>query len=163
MSKCQPPWVAPLFNLDRDMRTRVLTNPSNYWEPYPGWSAPVCDQCGRHSRMLWCKKSIRRIWGAWGPTDHKIQVPGVDFRCVSIGFVLMYYFRDINHDKTTHIISQHSMQLSIKLCRTHDDVIKWKHFPRSWPFVRGIHRSPMNFPHKSQWRGALIFFLSVPG
>ena len=26
----------------------------------------------------------------------------------------------------------------------HDDVIKWKHFPRYWPFVRGIHRSPMN-------------------
>ena len=30
----------------------------------------------------------------------------------------------------------------------HDDVIKWKHFPRYWPFVRGIHRSPVNFPHK---------------
>ena len=28
----------------------------------------------------------------------------------------------------------------------HDDVIKWKHFPRYWPFVRGIHRSPVNFP-----------------
>ena len=26
----------------------------------------------------------------------------------------------------------------------HDDVIKWKHFPRNWPFVRGIHRSPVN-------------------
>ena len=26
----------------------------------------------------------------------------------------------------------------------HDDVIEWKHFPRYWPFVRGIHRSPMN-------------------
>ena len=25
-----------------------------------------------------------------------------------------------------------------------DDVIKWKHFPRYWPFVRGIHRSPVN-------------------
>ena len=25
---------------------------------------------------------------------------------------------------------------------SHDDVIKWKHFPRDWPFVRGIHRSP---------------------
>ena len=25
--------------------------------------------------------------------------------------------------------------------RQHDDVIKWKHFPRYWPFVRGIHRS----------------------
>ena len=23
----------------------------------------------------------------------------------------------------------------------HDDVIKWKHFPRYWLFVRGIHRS----------------------
>ena len=40
-----------------------------------------------------------------------------------------------------------------------DDVIKWKHFPRNWPFVRGIHRSPVNSPHKSQWRGALIFSL----
>ena len=32
----------------------------------------------------------------------------------------------------------------------HDDVIKWKHFPRYWPFVRGIHRSPMNSPNKDQ-------------
>ena len=39
----------------------------------------------------------------------------------------------------------------------HDDVIKWKHFPRYWSFVRGIHRSPVDFPHKGQWRGALMF------
>ena len=45
------------------------------------------------------------------------------------------------------------------LCFVHDDVIKWKHFPRYWPFVRGIHRSPVNFPHKGQWRGALMFTL----
>ena len=32
----------------------------------------------------------------------------------------------------------------------HDDVMKWKHFPRYWPFVRGIHRSPVNSPHKGQ-------------
>ena len=41
----------------------------------------------------------------------------------------------------------------------HDDVIKWKHFPRYWPFVRGIHRSPVNSPHKGQWRGALMLSL----
>ena len=41
----------------------------------------------------------------------------------------------------------------------HDDVIKWKHFPRYWPFVRGIHRSPVNSPHTGQWRGALMFSL----
>ena len=39
----------------------------------------------------------------------------------------------------------------------HDDVIKWKHFPRYWTFVWGIHRSPMNSPHKGQWRCALMF------
>ena len=41
----------------------------------------------------------------------------------------------------------------------HDDVIKWKHFPRYWPFVRGTHRPPVNLPHKGQWRGALMFSL----
>ena len=41
----------------------------------------------------------------------------------------------------------------------HDDVIKWKHFPRYWPFVRGIHRSPVNSPDKGQWLGALMFSL----
>ena len=41
----------------------------------------------------------------------------------------------------------------------HDDVIKWKQFPRSWPFVRGIHLSPVNSPHKGQWCGALVFSL----
>ena len=33
---------------------------------------------------------------------------------------------------------------SHKICtlRYHNDVIKWQHFPRYWPFVRGIHPSP---------------------
>ena len=39
----------------------------------------------------------------------------------------------------------------------HYDVIKCKHFPRYWSFVRGIHRSPVNSLHKGQWRGALMF------
>ena len=41
----------------------------------------------------------------------------------------------------------------------HDDVIKWKHFPRYWPFLRGIHRSPVYSLHKGQWHGALMFSL----
>ena len=43
--------------------------------------------------------------------------------------------------------------------QNHDDVINLKHFPRHWSFVRGIHRSPVNPPHKGQKRGALIFSL----
>ena len=41
----------------------------------------------------------------------------------------------------------------------YDDVIKWKHLPCYWPFVRGSHRSPVNSPHKGQWRGLLMFSL----
>ena len=63
--------------------------------------------------------------------------------------------------KLWHVITQPCPNFRDGLCRIfhHDDVIKWKHFPRYWPFVRGIHRSPVNYPHKGQWRGALTFSL----
>ena len=47
----------------------------------------------------------------------------------------------------------------VALSPGHGDVIKWKHLPRYWPFVRGIHWSPVNSHHKGQWRGALMFSL----
>ena len=43
----------------------------------------------------------------------------------------------------------------------HDDVIKWKDFPR-WPYVRGIYRSPVDSPHKGQRHEALMFLWSAP-
>ena len=46
-----------------------------------------------------------------------------------------------------------------KIPITRDDVIKWKNFPRYWSFVRGIHWSPLNSPHKGQWCRALMFSL----
>ena len=40
---------------------------------------------------------------------------------------------------------------------------RWRHqmetLPRYWPFVRGIHRFPVNYPHKGQWGGARNFSL----
>ena len=56
---------------------------------------------------------------------------------------------NITFTDTAHVL------LLINYC--HDDAIKWKHFPRYLPFVRGIYRSPVNSPHKGQWRGALMF------
>ena len=39
----------------------------------------------------------------------------------------------------------------------------WRHqmetFPRYWPFVKGIHRSPVDSPHKNQWWRVLMFSL----
>ena len=58
-----------------------------------------------------------------------------------------------------YLVPQNMTSKVTKEIKEHDDVIKWKHFPRYWPFVRGIHRSPVNFPHKVQWRGVLMFSL----
>ena len=44
-------------------------------------------------------------------------------------------------------------------CQNHHGVMKWKHFSRYWPFVRGIHQSPVDPPHNGQWRGALMLSL----
>ena len=56
--------------------------------------------------------------------------------------------------KIYHTISSHDADH-----RNTTDVIKWKYFLRYWRFVRGIHRSPVNSPHKGQWREALMFSL----
>ena len=50
-----------------------------------------------------------------------------------------------NHNETRH-------------SKPHDDVIKWKHFPRTWPFVRGIHRSRW-IPHTKASDAELWCFL----
>ena len=42
----------------------------------------------------------------------------------------------------------------IKKCK-----ISSQSFSRHWPVVRGIHRPPVNSPHKGQWRGALMISL----
>ena len=63
------------------------------------------------------------------------------------------YLRDAD---TQHLLSM----ASFPHLRMHDDVIKRKHLPRYWSFVRGIDRSPVNSPYKGQWRRALMFSLS---
>ena len=52
---------------------------------------------------------------------------------------------------------QWNVEVTYHMCgKIHDYVIKWKHFPCYWPFVRGIHRSSVNSSHKGQWRGDLM-------
>ena len=40
----------------------------------------------------------------------------------------------------------------------HEDVIKWKHFPRYWSFAWGIHRSWVNSPQRPVTRSFDAFF-----
>ena len=48
-----------------------------------------------------------------------------------------------------------------KMFAAYDDVIKWKHYPRYWPFVRGIRRSPVHSSHKGQDVELWCFLWSV--
>ena len=64
----------------------------------------------------------------------------------------------LNVFRVMHIQSHHNRVIfskvptmySLALALPHDDVIKWKHFPRYWPFVRGIQQSSVNSPNKGQ-------------
>ena len=69
-------------------------------------------------------------------------------------FIASNGFTFMNDDPDTYMCYQASMN--------HNDVINWKHFPHYWPFVRGIHQSPVNSLHKGQWREALMFTLICP-
>ena len=72
----------------------------------------------------------------------------------------MYDTGTYNYDKTFNSLAYLLLwHREVRMEYNHDDVIIWKKFPRYWPFVRGIHRSPVNSPYNDQWRTALIFSL----
>ena len=56
----------------------------------------------------------------------------------------MYMLR-LNHRHCGRMVDLMPVKYPLK----HDYVIKWKHFPRNWPSVRKIHRSPVNSPTKA--------------
>ena len=115
-------------------------------------------------KNVWSFKS--HLYDRWvslqcGPTSDRVINPHGDIEHLEVvtwGNVCFYVLTEgiphhVQHGCTcnTHNHNNH--------VTWHDDVIKWKHFPRYWPFVWGLHRSPGNSPHKGQWRGALMFSL----
>ena len=69
---------------------------------------------------------------------------------------------DLHEDKMTEESFLHYWHIRWWRFEPHnDDVIKWKPFPRYWPFVRGIHRSPVTgeFPaQRAVMRSFDVFF-----
>ena len=76
---------------------------------------------------------------------HKTSISDVESCCLRVSCMGLH--------------SEFKVWSELCICPCHDDVIKWKPFPRYWPFVREIHRWPVNSPHKGLWWGALVFFL----
>ena len=86
----------------------------------------------------------KRIWYSIRQLRHAISAPGLyealsqtSFKDMVLILTLMSHRHNWNDTSDWGV-----------LCH-HDDVIKWKHFLRYWPFVRGIHRSPMNSLQKA--------------
>ena len=69
-------------------------------------------------------------------------------RCHSLQF--QYYSKRTNFRKYVRDFIVCCIRWYACIGENHDDVIKWKQFPRYWSFVRGINRSPVNSPHKGQ-------------
>ena len=96
--------------------------------------------------------NIKIVWSDW----HKMCL--YSLLCRLLLFRCRHYFSYICwqvDDIWRYIRDAWVTQFNV-LSRPHNDVIKWKHFPRYWYFVRGIHRSLVNSPHKGQWRGAFL-------
>ena len=88
-----------------------------------------------------------------------------DIRKLYLFFYIRKWFSDIK--KWIFDISDIIYVYDSALTREDSGPLEWRHNGRHavsnhqphWPFVRGIHRSPVNSPHKGQWRGALMFSL----
>ena len=65
----------------------------------------------------------------------------------STGFLHLSYNMYNNHwlSEISFLYGDGKHATDSKVMLLHDDVIKRKHFPRYWSFVRGIHRSPQSF------------------
>ena len=80
---------------------------------------------------------------------HLIKSTSIEYQCHlphKIDAIMVWYYLQHSNDEI-------DTQIWI-----HDDVIKWKYFPRYWPFVRGIHRSPVNSPQRPVTRSFDVFF-----
>ena len=60
------------------------------------------------------------------------------------GEQLHLWFTSVFNRKSGNALADSNLAIectiSKSITKRHDDVIKWKPFPRYWPFVRGIHR-----------------------
>ena len=108
---------------------------------FPNWK--ICNICPRHVNQWW----QRFYYHTWYKVTSKIQ------------FYKKFLKTSLRYSNLRSLPFEMLLEKDDCICHHnssfHDNVIKWKHFPRYWPFARGIHRSPT----KCQWPGALMFSL----
>ena len=123
----------------------TICAPYHYIIPIFSWLIPVINLRSQNLRRVW----IATLGALYQNLSNSI---GTSLSDLLQKILIVWSIIKLN-------LSTITPSIHYKTAIYHDDVIKRKHFPRYWPFVRGIHRSPVNSPHKGQWRGALMFSL----
>ena len=137
------------------------------WDLGISWIAPIIHCCFTGNRTFACLPCYQirdpegnRWIGRFQNTTTQQRANGIH-NCWDVinNRQLMFQMLMTLHNTTIIPVRCRSLALSHRCVMFifQDDVIKWKHFPRYWPFMREFHRSPVNSPHKGQWRGALMF------
>ena len=112
-----------------------------------------------HFSSIHTMSIIKQQWNAWrylhiddGPplNPHRFYAIQSLNKCPSF-MCLNIYALCVQYISGTHLEHQVQGLPSTTWCR------KLETGTRYWPFVRGIHWSPINSPHKGHWRGALMF------
>ena len=104
------------------------------------------------SMMKWYMQNISYV--------RRTQMPSKDLKNVRVGMTNYFcaHERVLRCEAEYHKHRSSSHVTARTVHRAHDDVIKWKHFPRNWPFVRGIQRSLWS-PHTKASDAELWCFL----
>ena len=71
------------------------------------------------------------------PADCDVILEDISVNCIYMFLGMYCIFCILLHKRVSS---------NVCVTRHHDDVIKWKHFPRNWLFVWGIHWPPVNSP-----------------
>ena len=105
----------------------------------------------KHHRYHLKDTFVRSIW--WPQIFASPQ--GVHYRRYDKSF-------DDNAIQTYYSVMCTTIFFLKRVLYTHDDVIKWNHFPRYWCFVRGIHRSRWITRTKASYAEPWCFLWSAP-
>ena len=120
-------------------RASYAENVSIWWRHHVPWLKPAIV-------AFLSAIDTQGSWATKHDSQYQLSVFFWEVRC-----------NDNFYPKGDHLLIRCLVYGAVYVWDKNDYVIKWKHFPRYWPFVRGIHRPTVNSPHKGQWRGALMF------
>ena len=106
-----------------------------------------------HSRWL------NKYYSTWNVNTWRLRRNGWHFQT----HFLEQKYLNFKHNLTEGPVMRKACRCrDLVITNIHDDVIKWKHFPRYWPFVRGIHRSRWIHRTKASDAELWCFLWSAP-